>query len=72
MPTDAPPEADLREGLRRAFDLYLMETDLTHAVGENGRLFASVEVHLERGFARWTKGAVYFERRIDVGGPNGR
>lgn len=73
MTPSNPPTADeLREGLRSAFDMYLAETDLTRAVGENGRLFGTVEIHLERGRARWTKGAIYFERRVDFGGTGGR
>jgi hypothetical protein len=70
--TEPPSADDLREGLRHALDLFLLETDLSHAVGENGRMTAHVEVHLERGVARWTKGAVAFERRIDMGGTSGR
>lgn len=35
---------------------------------ESGRIYLQVEVHVERGRPRWTKGRCYFERRIDMGG----
>lgn len=63
-----PDQSKLRELMREAFDLYLQSTDVTHAIGQNGRLTVSLEIHLDGGHPRWTKGAVGFERRIDIGG----
>lgn len=66
---DSPPdEGALREGLIQAFSIFVNETPLRHAVGENGRVNATLEMHLEHGFVRWCKGGVVFERRIDVKG----
>ena len=63
-----PDHATLKRLLEEAFGIYLQTTDLSHAVGQNGRLTVQLEVHLDGGHPRWTKGAVGFERRIDMGG----
>ena len=63
-----PDHPTLKALLREAFDIYLQSTDVSHAVGQNGRLTVSLEIHLDGGHPRWTKGAVGFERRIDMGG----
>ena len=63
-----PDHARLKALLREAFDVYLSGTDVSHAVGQNGRLTVQLEIHLDGGHPRWTKGAVGFERRIDMQG----
>lgn len=61
------PDADgLSAGLQSAFGLFVAETDIAHAVGETGVLRGTVEVFLERGRARTTKGCVSFERRMEM------
>lgn len=63
------PDAEgLAEGLRGAFGLFVGETDITHAVGETGVLRGTVEVFIEKGRAKHTKGAISFERRIELRG----
>lgn len=61
-----PDEQGLREGLMGAFGIYSNETDITHAVGETGVLRGYVEIFLERGRARHSKGSISFERRMDL------
>lgn len=63
-----PDHERLRSILREAFEVYLADSDISHAVGKNGRLIVDLEIHLDGGLPRWTKGAVSFERRIDVKG----
>lgn len=63
-----PDHSKLKALMREAFEIYLQTTDVSHAVGQNGRLTAHLEIHLDGGHPRWTKGAVGFERRIDMGG----
>lgn len=61
------PEADaLSAGLLSAFGLFVAETDIAHAVGETGVLRGTVEIFLERGKGRHTKGSVSFERRLEL------
>lgn len=66
--TEAPDETALKRGLAQATEIYLGETSIAHAVGESGRVVLCVEMLLDRGRSRWIKGAVSFERRIDMGG----
>lgn len=62
------PDADaLSAGLLSAFGLFVAETSIDHAAGETGVLRGTVEVLLERGVARHTKGSVSFERRMELG-----
>lgn len=62
------PDADaLSAGLLSAFGLFVAETDIGHAAGESGILRGTVEVLLERGIARNTRGSVSFERRMELG-----
>lgn len=62
-----PPDANsLSEGLLGAFGLFLRETSIAHAVGETGVLRGSVEVFLDHGRAKHTKGSVSFERRMEL------
>ena len=61
------PDADaLSAGLLSAFGLFVAETDIGHAAGETGILKGTIEVLLERGKARHTKGSISFERRIEM------
>lgn len=67
MSEQATPDATaLREGLRGSLSIFLDESDLRMAVGETGICRVNLEVFLERGKARHAKGAVYFERRLDL------
>lgn len=63
-----PDHAKLKDLVREAFDIYLQTTDVSHAVGQHGRLTVALEIHLDGGHPRWTKGQIGFERRIDLGG----
>ena len=63
-----PDHKRLKEILSEAFNVHLSEADLSHAVGKHGRLTVALEIHLDGGHPRWTKGAVGFERRIDLTG----
>jgi hypothetical protein len=62
-----PDEDALSAGLLSAFGLFVAETNIGHAVGESGVLRGTIEVFLERGQARHTKGGVSFERRMELG-----
>lgn len=64
---EVPDEDSLSTGLLSAFGLFVAETDIAHAVGESGVLRGSIEIFLERGLARHTKGSVSFERRMELG-----
>lgn len=67
--THEPPDgAALREGLRGAVSMYVDEADLTRAAGETGFIQCKVEIALDKGRVRFTRGSVAFERRIDIGG----
>lgn len=67
--TAEPPDgAALRDGLRGATSLYIDEADLGRAAGETGFIKLNVEVALDKGRVRFTRGSVAFERRIDIGG----
>lgn len=66
--TEPVDQSALKQGLLGSLSLVLDETDLRHAVGETGTLRASVEIFIERGHARWTKGSVSFEHRRELGG----
>lgn len=61
-----PDHKALKALLQEAFSVYLQTTDVSHAVGQHGRLTVALEIHLDGGRPRWTKGAVGFERRIDM------
>jgi hypothetical protein len=63
---DPPSEVELKEGLLQSLTIFLNDTSLAHAVGENGSLSCQVEVHLEQGRGLWAKGGASFVRRIDM------
>lgn len=64
-----PPDGQaLKAGLLGALSIYVDEADLTRAAGETGIVRCQVEVALDKGRVRWTKGSVAFERRIEIGG----
>jgi len=65
---EPPDEAALRDGLRRVTDLYIGEADLSKAPGESGFIRVNVEVALDHGRVRFSRGFVAFERRIEIGG----
>ena len=70
--TEPPTQAALKEGISAVLGIALQDTDLTHAVGESGVLEARVSLRVEHGRVIWTKAAVAFERRMSIGGNNGR
>jgi hypothetical protein len=63
-----PDAIALTEGLRGAFGIFLAEADISHAVGETGVLRGTVEIFIERGRARHSKGSVSFEHRMELRG----
>ena len=65
---EPPDGAALKLGLQGAIALYVDEADLSRAAGETGIVRCHVEVALDHGRVRWTKGSVAFERRIEIGG----
>lgn len=58
----------LKKGVLQAAQIFVEESAIERAVGESGRVYLQVEVHVERGRVSWTKGQCFFERRIDMGG----
>lgn len=65
---EPPDEGALRKGLLGALGLYIEEADLSRAPGETGFINVTIQVALDHGRVRFTKGSVFFERRIDIGG----
>lgn len=65
-------QSALKEGIAGALGIFLQDTDLTHAVGEDGMVEARVVLRVEKGRVLYAKGAVSFERRMNIGGHNGR
>lgn len=64
----AVPDADmLSAGLLSAFGLLVAEADIGHAPGESGVVRGTVEIQLERGIVRGTRGSVSFEHRMELG-----
>lgn len=63
QPTDS--EA-MKVALRTAAAIFSDEAALP-IEGESGRVHLNVEIHVERGRVRWTKGSCFFERRIEGG-----
>lgn len=67
--THEPPDgAALQQGLLDATALYIQDADLRRAAGETGVVQLKVEVVLDKGRVRFTRGSVAFERRIEIGG----
>lgn len=68
-PNYEPPDgAALQQGLIDAVGLYVQDADLARAAGETGVIRCVVEIVLDKGRVRFTKGSVAFERRIEIGG----
>jgi hypothetical protein len=63
-----PDEQGLREGLVRAVEMFVAETDLSHAVGESGKLRVEVELALDRGRGQHALGSVSFNHRFALRG----
>ena len=64
-----PPSRDqLQEGLLATTGIYVTEADLAHAVGESGTVHLRLELKLERGRVRRSRGSCYFERQMDFRG----
>lgn len=67
-PYEPPDGAALQQGLIDAVGLYVQDADLARAAGETGVIRCVVEIVLDKGRVRFTKGSVAFERRIEIGG----
>lgn len=67
-PSSVPDGAALRDGLRGAISMYVDDADLSRAAGETGVIEVKVQIVLDHGRVRFTKGSVAFERRIEIGG----
>ena len=65
---DAPDQDQLIAGIRWALEQYLIESNIRSAVGESGLLNVKLTLDLQRGRVNQTKGAVWFERSIRIGG----
>lgn len=63
---NVPDEQALRQGLLGASGIYINETPLVHCVGETGIISVTLQMLLEAGKVRWTKGQVAFERKINL------
>lgn len=72
MMTEPPDGTALVAGLRGVIDMYLKDADLRRAVGETGRVRVDLELYLRKGRVDRSQGAIWFERRIDFGGTDGR
>ena len=70
-PATIPDEQGLKDGIVLALQMYVQEAGLRLAVGETGILRAGVEIFLDQGRAKHSKGSCYFERRMDLGGARG-
>lgn len=65
---ELPDGPALKAGLLGALSIYVDDADLARAAGETGIVRCRVEVALDKGRVRWTKGSVAFERKIEIGG----
>ena len=69
---ETPDGQALIAGLRGVIDMYLNDADLRRAAGETGRIKVDLELYLRKGRVDRSQGGIWFERRIDFGGSDGR